>query len=443
MIALLEARKAGLYKLSNWPRNVVAGLVVGVVALPLSMAFAIASGARPEQGIYTGIIAGLLVTLFGGSRVQIAGPTGAFIAVLAGITAKYGIDGLQIATLLAGLMLLAMGLLRMGGVIRFIPAPVIMGFTAGIGIIIFTGQWAYFLGLPQPTGELFHQKFWSTLQSLGSTHWPTVLIGGFSLFILIAAPKVRWLQRVPAPLIVLIIATLLQTIFRFDGVATIGSAFGGIPQGLPSFEWPALSFDKVTLLIAPAFTIAMLGAIESLLSAVVADRMINTRHNSNQELIGQGIANIVVPFFGGFAATGAIARTATNIRNGGDSPIAGIFHALLLVGVIVALAPLAYNVPLASLSAVLFIVAWNMSEIPRVWTVLKRAPAADRVILVVTLLLTVFVDLVVAVNAGVILAILQFLRRMAQSVRVRTIEEDASFRLSRVEGPLFFAAVGM
>ena len=443
MIALLEARKAGLYKLSNWPRNVVAGLVVGVVALPLSMAFAIASGARPEQGIYTGIIAGLLVTLFGGSRVQIAGPTGAFIAVLAGITAKYGIDGLQIATLLAGLMLLAMGLLRMGGVIRFIPAPVIMGFTAGIGIIIFTGQWAYFLGLPQPTGELFHQKFWSTLQSLGSTHWPTVLIGGFSLFILIAAPKVRWLQRVPAPLIVLIIATLLQTIFRFDGVATIGSAFGGIPQGLPSFEWPALSFDKVTLLIAPAFTIAMLGAIESLLSAVVADRMINTRHSSNQELIGQGIANIVVPFFGGFAATGAIARTATNIRNGGDSPIAGIFHALLLVGVIVALAPLAYNVPLASLSAVLFIVAWNMSEIPRVWTVLKRAPAADRVILVVTLLLTVFVDLVVAVNAGVILAILQFLRRMAQSVRVRTIEEDASFRLSRVEGPLFFAAVGM
>lgn len=443
MIALIEAQRAGLFKASNWFGNVIAGLVVGVVALPLSMAFAIASGARPEQGIYTAIIAGLLVTLFGGSRLQIAGPTGAFIAVLAGITAKYGIDGLQIATLLAGFMLLAMGLLRMGGVIRFIPAPVIIGFTAGIGVIIFVGQWSDFLGLPRPTAEQFHHKTWQVLSSISQTHWPTLIIGLLSLAILLAAPRIHLFRRLPAPLIVLVFATSIQSLFQFDGVATIGSAFGGIPQGLPSFEMPELSFDKVTLLIAPAFTIAMLGAIESLLSAVVADRMANTRHDANQELVGQGIANIVVPFFGGFAATGAIARTATNIRNGGNSPIAGIFHTLTLLGVIVALAPLAYDIPLASLSAILFIVAWNMSEVHRIAAILRRAPTADKVILLVTLMLTVFVDLVIAVNVGVILAILHFLRRMAQTVRVQTVSDDADVRLSRVEGPLFFAAVGM
>lgn len=443
MIALLEARQAGLYKASNWARNIVAGLVVGVVALPLSMAFAIASGARPEQGLYTAVIAGLLVTLLGGSRLQIAGPTGAFIAVLAGITAQYGIEGLQIATFMAGGMLLAMGLMRMGGVIRFIPAPVIIGFTAGIGVIIFTGQWADFLGVARPPHGQFHQKTWQVLQSVPQLHWPTLIIGVLSLAILLATPRVRALQRVPGPLIVLVIATIIQSVFGFDGVATIGSAFGGIPQGLPSFAMPDLSFDKITLLIAPAFTIAMLGAIESLLSAVVADRMANTRHDANQELVGQGIANMVVPFFGGFAATGAIARTATNIRNGGNSPIAGVFHALTLVGVLVALAPLAYNIPLACLSAILFVVAWNMSEVHRIHKMLRYAPVSDRVILMVTMLLTVFVDLVVAVNVGVILAILHFLGRMAQTVRIQTVRETGSLRISRVEGPLFFAAVGM
>ncbi|AWB35496.1 SulP family inorganic anion transporter [Orrella marina] len=443
MIALLEARRAGLYKASNWTRNIIAGLVVGVVALPLSMAFAIASGARPEQGLYTAIIAGLLVTLFGGSRLQIAGPTGAFIAVLAGITSQYGIEGLQIATLLAGAMLLAMGLFRMGGVIRFIPAPVIIGFTAGIGIIIFTGQWADFLGIPHPPVGQFHQKIWHVLQRVHLTHWPTLAIGVLSLVLLYVTPRIHVLKRVPGPLIVLVLATLIQSGLKFDGVATIGSAFGGIPQGLPAFGLPDLSFDKVTLLVAPAFTIAMLGAIESLLSAVVADRMTSTRHDANQELIGQGIANMVVPFFGGFAATGAIARTATNIRNGGNSPVAGVFHVLTLVGVLIALAPLAYNIPLSCLSAILFVVAWNMSEVHRIRMMLARAPVADRVILLVTLLLTVFVDLVVAVNVGVILAILHFMRRMAQTVRMQTIREEDGYRVSRVEGPLFFAAVGM
>jgi len=443
MIALVEAYKAGLYKRSNWVRNIVAGLVVGVVALPLSMAFAIASGARPEQGIYTAIVAGLAVTLFGGSRVQIAGPTGAFIAVLAGITTKYGIDGLQIATLLAGIMLLVMGLIRMGAVIRYVPAPVIIGFTAGIGIIIFTGQWPHFLGVPTPDAELFHQKTWMVIQSIPELHWATVIIGAISLAVLVMSPRVSGIKRVPGPLLVLVIATPIQALFSFEGVATIGSAFGGIPQGLPTWQWPEVTFEKVTLLMAPAFTIAMLGAIESLLSAMVADRMAGTRHHSNQELIGQGIANILAPFFGGFAATGAIARTATNIRNGGNSPIAGILHAVVLVGVLVVLAPLAYHIPLASLSAILFVVAWNMSDVHRLKAILKTAPTADKVILVVTLLLTVFVDLVVAVNVGVLLAVLHFLRRMAQTVRVQTVKDEGGIRISNVEGPLFFAAVGL
>ena len=442
MIAWLDAQRAGLFKSSHWLNNVVAGLVVGVVALPLSMAFAIASGARPEQGIYTAIIAGLLVTIFGGSRLQIAGPTGAFIAILSGITAVYGFEGLQVATLMAGVMLLLMGVFRLGGVVRFIPAPVIIGFTAGIGVIIFTGQWADFIGVQQKLGGQFHEKVLNVVQQLPELHWPTLAFGVLSLAILIICPRIDAIKRVPSPLIVLVIATAFQSLFPMDGVATIGSAFGGIPQGLPSFEAPELSLGKLLLLIGPAFAIAMLGSIESLLSAVVADRMTGTRHNANQELIGQGIANIVAPFFGGFAATGAIARTATNIRNGGTSPLAGVVHALFLVGVLVLLAPLATNIPLASLSAVLFVVAWNMSEPHRVLSVFRQAPPADRVILLVTFLLTVFVDLVIAVNVGVILAILSFLLRMAQTVRVRTVSDDGHTVVCRVEGPLFFASVG-
>jgi sulfate permease, SulP family len=443
MIALLEAKRAGLFKSSHWLNNLVAGIVVGVVALPLSMAFAIASGARPEQGIYTAIVAGLIVTLFGGSRLQIAGPTGAFIAVLAGITATYGIVGLQVATFMAGVILLLMGLLRMGGVVRFIPAPVIIGFTAGIGVIIFTGQWADFLGLERQVGGYFHENVLTVIRLLPQTHWPTLAFGLASLAILLLMPKVTRLRRVPATLLVMIFATGVQAVFKFDGVATIGSAFGGIPRGLPSFAVPAIGFSQMLLLIGPAFAIAMLGAIESLLSAVVADRMAGTRHSANQELVGQGLANMVVPFFGGFAATGAIARTATNIRNGGTSPLAGVSHVLTLIGVLLVLAPMAAHIPLASLSAILFVVAWNMSEPHQVRTILRHAPPADRVVLVVTFLLTVFVDLVVAVNAGVILAVLHFLRRMSQSVRMRTLVDEDGTRVYQVEGPLFFAAVGL
>ena len=456
MIALLEARRAGLLDRPHWLPNIVAGLIVGVVALPLAMAFAIASGARPEQGIYTAIIGGGLISILGGSRLQIAGPTGAFIAILAGITAKYGIAGLQVATLMAGVMLVLMGVARMGGVIKFIPAPVVVGFTAGIGVIIFVGQWSEFFGLPKPAGEHFHEKLWHLLLSFPNAHWPTLGLSVLGLTMVLFAPRVPMLARLPGPLIAMLVVTLLQVVWPLPGIATIGSAFGGIPTGLPEFALPAMSLPQIITLIGPAFTIAMLGAIEALLSAVVADGMAGTRHDSNQELIGQGIANIVAPLFGGFAATGAIARTATNIRNGATSPLAGIMHAVTLIAVLLFLAPLASNIPLAVLAAILFVVAWNMSEAKHFMHLLKTAPLADRLILVITFVLTVFADLVVAVNVGVILAILHFMRRMSDSVETQPVDEtELSTELARhgieklprglvvyeIAGPMFFGAV--
>ena len=456
MIAVLEAHRAGLFARVHWLPNLIAGLVVGIVALPLAMAFAIASGARPEQGIYTAIIGGGLISVFGGSRLQIAGPTGAFIAILAGITAKYGIAGLQVATLMAGVMLLLMGLARMGGVIKFIPAPVVVGFTAGIGVIIFVGQWSEFFGLPKPSGEHFHEKLWHLLQSLPYAHLPTLSFALLGLLLVLLTPKIKRLARVPGPLVAMIVVTLLQMILQLPGVATIGSAFGGIPTGLPTFVVPEMSVPQIIILIGPAFTIAMLGAIEALLSAVVADGMAGTKHDSNQELIGQGLANIVTPFFGGFAATGAIARTATNIRNGATSPLAGIMHSITLIAVLLFLAPLAADIPLAALAAILFVVAWNMSEVKHFAHLLKTAPIADRLILVITFVLTVFADLVVAVNVGMILAILHFLRRMSDAVETLPVDEtELHTELARhgiqhlppdllvyeIAGPMFFGAV--
>ncbi len=456
MIAVLEAHRAGLLARVHWLPNLIAGLVVGIVALPLAMAFAIASGARPEQGIYTAIIGGGLISIFGGSRLQIAGPTGAFIAILAGITAKYGIAGLQVATLMSGVMLLLMGLARMGGVIKFIPAPVVVGFTAGIGVIIFVGQWSEFFGLPKPVGEHFHEKLWHLLQSLPNTHLSTLSFALLGLLLVLLTPKIKFLARVPGPLVAMIVVTLLQMILHMPGVATIGSAFGGIPTGLPTFVVPEMSVPQIITLIGPAFTIAMLGAIEALLSAVVADGMSGTKHDSNQELIGQGLANIAVPFFGGFAATGAIARTATNIRNGATSPLAGIMHAITLIAVLLFLAPLASDIPLAVLAAILFVVAWNMSEVKHFAHLLKTAPIADRLILLITFVLTVFADLVVAVNVGMILAILHFLRRMSDAVETLPVDEtELHTELARhgiqhlppdllvyeIAGPMFFGAV--
>jgi len=456
MIALLEARNAGLLTRQQLLPNIVSGAIVGVVALPLAMAFAIASGLKPEQGIYTAIVAGFLVSAFGGSRLQIAGPTGAFIVILAGITAAHGVDGLQIATMMAGIMLLVLGVTRLGGVIKFIPDPVIVGFTAGIGVIIWIGQWKDFFGLAAPAGKHFHEKLWHLLQAFPHLHLATTGLAVLALVLVLFTAKIPGMKRVPGPLVALIVVSVLQTVAHFSGVATIGSAFGGIPQGLPSLHWPAITAERVIELIGPAFAIAMLGAIESLLSAVVADGMAGTRHDSNQELIGQGIANIAAPLFGGFAATGAIARTATNIRNGGTSPLAGMVHALTLVLIIVFLAPFAVNIPLASLAAILFVVAWNMSEVPHFIKMMRRAPRADVVILLTTFTLTVFADLVIAVNIGVILAILHFMRRMVLSVEVREAsaqELQQEFALHgfatpppgvmtyAVDGPFFFGAV--
>ncbi len=456
MKTLIECYRAGLFNRKNWIKNIISGVIVGVVALPLAMAFAIASGAKPEQGIYTAIVAGLVVSLFGGSRLQIAGPTGAFIVVLSGITAKYGMDGLQISTLIAGCMLCLMGLLRLGSVIKFIPYPVIIGFTAGIAVVIWVGQWQYFFGLPATHGTHFHEKFWQLVQSFPQISWTTTFIGVASLAVVLFAQRINCIKRIPGPLIALFFATCMQSLFHLDGVATIGSAFGGIPLGLPAFHIPTLTMDKIFELMGPAFAVAMLGAIESLLSAVVADGMGGTKHDSNQELIGQGLANLAAPLFGGFAATGAIARTATNIRNGGNSPISGVVHALTLILIIMFLAPLAVNVPLATLAAILFVVAWNMSEVKHAIHLIRHAPQADILILVVTFLLTVFVDLVVAVNVGVLLAIGHFMMHMSSSIEIVSQREtDIAENVNKtaldrvpddvlvysIDGPVFFGAV--
>lgn len=454
MLAIIDAYKAGLLKKSNWYPNIIAGLIVGIVALPLAMAFAIASGVKPEQGLYTAIIAALFVGVFGGSRVQIAGPTGAFVVILASITAHYGVEGLQVATLLAGFILIFMGFLKLGSVIKFIPDPVIVGFTSGIGVIIFVGEWKDFFGLTThiPLDAYFYQKIILLFQAFPHLNFATTGLAFLSLFLVIISPKV--LKKIPGPLVAMLVATTLQIIFKFQNVATLQSAFGGIPRDLPHLHFPDLTFSYLLNLLGPAFTIALLGAIESLLSASAADGMANTRHDSNQELVGQGLANIFAPLFGGFAATGAIARTATNVRNGGNSPIAAIVHSLLLLLVLIVLAPYAGQIPLCSLAAILFVVAYNMSDIPHFIHILKHAPRYDMAVLLITFLLTIFTDLVIAVNVGVLLSMLFFIRRMMQSVIVEeqtsehlqtelTVDELAALKqknimVYKIQGPFFF-----
>ncbi len=456
MIAILESFHAGLLKRQNLYSNIMAGVIVGIVALPLAMAFAIASGVKPEQGLYTAIIAGIMVGLFGGSRVQIAGPTGAFIVILANITAQHGVIGLQIATLMAGVILILMGLIRLGNVIKFIPDPVIVGFTAGIGVIIFVGEWKDFLGLNihLPINAHFYEKLFFLLQALPSLNLATTFMALLSISLVLITPKV--VKRIPGPIVAMVVATLLQGIFHFKHIATIGSAFGAIPQHLPVLQLPSTSLNNTLDLIGPAFTIALLGAIESLLSATAADGMAGTKHNSNQELIGQGLANIFAPLFGGFAATGAIARTATNIRNGGNSPIAAVIHSIILILIIVLLAPLTSYIPLCTLAAILFVVAYNMSDVSHFIYLLKLAPRYDKFVLLTTFLLTIFTDLVVAVNVGIILAMMFFIQRMSQSIIVEQQEEKllkrelsmdesadllpANTFVYIIQGPFFFGA---
>jgi len=398
-----------------------AGLTVGVVALPLAMAFAIASGVKPEAGIFTAIIAGFIISVLGGSRVQIGGPTGAFIIVVFGILAKYGAVNLMICTMMAGLMLFALGALGLGTVIKFIPYPLTMGFTSGIAVLIFSTQVKDFFGL---SVDQVPAEFLEKIRVLGgqfsTLQWPTLALALGSLLIIALWPH-RWARRVPGSIVVVILGTALVMIFQIP-VETIGSRFGGIPQGLPKFIMPELSWSTIQYLFPPALTIALLAAIESLLSAVVADGMIDDRHDSNQELMAQGIANLVCPLFGGIAATGAIARTATNVKNGGRTPVAGVIHALTLLVILLVAAPLAKYIPLATLSAVLVVVAFHMGG----WSHFKRLgqwPKSDTAIFLAAFGLTVLVDLTVAVQVGMAVAAVLFIKNIADSTEITEVDE--------------------
>jgi len=416
------------YSGSAFLADLTAGFTVGIVALPMAMAFAIASGVKPEAGIFTAVIAGFLVSALGGTRVAIGGPTGAFIVILYGIYAKYGAENLAICTMMAGVILLIMGAARMGTVIKYIPYPVTMGFTSGIAVLIFSTQIKDFLGLTvEKMPSDFVEKMRVLAGHVDTCQWPTVALAAGSLAIILAWPK-KWQRRVPGSIVALILGTLAVAFFHVS-VETIGTKFGGIPQGLPHPHIPALSWENIQHLFQPATTIALLAAIESLLCAVVADGMIDDRHDSNQELMAQGIANIVSPLFGGIAATGAIARTATNVRCGGRSPVAGMVHAATLLAIILVAAPLARFIPLATLSAVLVNVALNMGEWHN-FARLPKWPRSDAVVFLTAFGLTVVVDLTAAVEIGMVLAAMLFIKRVSETTQITAVDES-----SETEGP--------
>ena len=428
------------YGRAAFTHDLSAGITVGVLALPLAMAFAIASGMSPTAGIWTAIVAGFLISALGGSRVQIGGPTGAFIPIVYAIVADHGVQNLLIATMMSGVMLLAMGAFRLGNMIRFIPVSVVIGFTNGIAVVIFISQIKDFLGLriEQMPGEFFG-KMEAILGALHTIHLPTVAVAVASLAVLLSwnrlAQRNAWMRRLPGPLAVLLIATAVNGLVALP-VDTIGSRFGGIPQELPDFGLPALSLSVLGKLIVPALTIALLGAIESLLSARVADNQIDDRHDPNQELMAQGIANVAAPLFGGFAATGAIARTATNIRSGGNTPVAGMIHALVLLAVVLALAPLASAIPLATLSAIVVLVSINMGEWHALaWKELTRYSRQYRVILLGTFFVTVVFDLTLAVELGMLLASLFFIYRMSDLTRIERIPLEDYYGVEALSRP--------
>jgi SulP family sulfate permease len=399
-----------------------AGVIVGVVALPLAIAFAIASGVTPDHGLYTAIIAGFLISALGGSRVQIGGPTGAFVVVVYGIVQKYGIDGLTVATIMGGIVLIAFGLARFGSVIKFIPFPVILGFTSGIAVIIFSSQVRDLLGLSMGTVPAnFLEKWVAYSAHFSSISLAAVGVSVGTLAILILWPYVS--RRIPSPFVALIAATAAVQIFHIP-VDTIGARFGAISASFPAPRWPSVSLHTISDLAAPAFAIALLGAIESLLSAVVADGMIGGRNRSDAELVAQGVANVVSPLFGGIPATGAIARTATNVKNGGRTPVAGITHAVTLLVITLAFGHWAALIPMACLAGILTVVAFQMSEW-RTFLAELRSPRSDVVVLLVTFLLTVVFDLTIAIEVGMVLAAFLFMRRMAGATAVRVLSEDA------------------
>ena len=398
-----------------------AGVVVGVVAIPLALAFAIASGVSPEKGLVTAVVGGFLISFLGGSRVQIGGPTGAFVVIVYGIVQKYGVDGLAVCTAMAGVILIAMGLARFGGAIKFIPYPVVTGFTSGIAVVIFSSEVRDFLGLKMATVPVPFVEKWRALGAALPTFSPSAIgVSAASLAILLIWPRIS--KRIPAPIVAIVAVTAVAAWMKLP-VETIGSRFGAFATGIPAPRLPSVTIDRARELISPAVTVALLAGIESLLSAVVADGMIGSRHKSNVELVAQGVANIGSSIFGGIPATGAIARTATNVKNGGRTPVAGMIHAMTLLLVLLLFGRWASAVPLATLAAVLAVVAYHMSEWHS-WRALARAPRSDVLVLLATFLLTVLVDLTVAVQVGVVLAAFLFMKRMADVTNVSAITRE-------------------
>ncbi len=440
--------------------DLMAGIIVGIVALPLAIAFGIASGVSPEKGIITAIVAGILISLFGGSKVQIGGPTGAFIVIIYGIIEQYGMSGLTIATLMAGVFLILLGVMRLGSIIKFIPYPIVVGFTSGIAITIFTTQIKDLFGLQiDKVPSDFIEKWWCYIQNFSTMDIWSFGIGLLSILIIVFTPKVS--RKIPGSLVAIIFTTVLVVVLKqyagVDSIETIGDRFT-ISATLPSVEMPELSLDVLKGLMSPALTIAILGAIESLLSATVADGVISDRHNSNNELIGQGIANLVTPLVGGIPATGAIARTMTNINNGGKTPVAGIIHAIVLLLIFLFLMPLAQYIPMACLAGVLVVVSYNMCGIPSFLGILRN-PKSDVTVLLVTFFLTIIFDLTIAIEVGIVIACLLFMRRMAETSDVKLVsdidvEEESDLQSNQdehlvvpdgiqvyeINGPYFFGA---
>jgi SulP family sulfate permease len=443
------------YNRHQFTKDLMAGVIVGIVALPLAIAFAIASGVSPEKGLFTAIIAGFIISAMGGSRVQIGGPTGAFIVIVYGIVQAHGVDGLIIATFMAGIMLVIMGFARLGSVIKFIPHPLIVGFTSGIALIIFSSQMKDFFGLQMGTVPAdFLEKWKDYIHHFGSINTDSVIIAASTVLIVFLWPKVT--HKIPGSLIAILITTAAVHLFHLP-VETIGSKFGNIPSSLPAPTIPALDFTTIRNLVQPAFTIALLGGIESLLSAVVADGMIGGNHRSNMELVAQGTANIFSSIFGGIPATGAIARTATNVKNGGRTPVSGIIHAATLLLIMLFVGKWAALIPMATLAGILVVVAYNMSEWENFVSILS-GPRSDAAVMVTTFLLTVLIDLTVAIEIGMVLAAFLFMRKMIKFSEVSVITRDVlqnekesdeamvnydlpeRVEVFEITGPLFFGA---
>ncbi|MGI6710536.1 MAG: SulP family inorganic anion transporter [Bacilli bacterium] len=410
------------YTWQQFLKDLISGIIVAVIALPLSIAFGIASGVTPEQGLYTAIFGGFMVSLLGGSRIQIGGPTGAFMMVVLGVIAGFGFDGLIIATIMAGIIMIGFGLLKLGSLIKFIPFPLVTGFTSGIAMIIFSSQINDFFGLGMTDiPAKFFPKWWAYITNFKNINFTTTLIGIISLLIIIFWPKLKYVKKIPATLIALVVATLIVNLFSLDSVATIGSTFGKLSTSIPIPTIPAVTFERVVALIPNAFVIAFLSAMVALLSAVVSDRMIEDTHNSNVELMAQGAANITSAVFTGIPVTGGLARTVANLRNGARTPIAGIIHSIVLLLFLVSLTPLIQLVPLSAFAAILFVAAYNMSEWRR-FVSLFKAPKSDTLILVATFFFAIGVSLISAIGVGLALSMLLFMKRMSEVSTVESLE---------------------